>query len=136
MKKALIVAIAALVISFALSLSPVLPVKAGSDKFRKVGKRIPNQYVVLFKKDVRGKEVDKFAKKLAKDNNGRILYTYEYVKGFAVEMTEKDAIKLSDDKDVEFVEENGEINLTQSSCPNSSAAAVTGGFGTDRLDQR
>ena len=138
MKKALMLLTITLIVVCTLCPSSYVRVAAENDdktKLHKVKNPIPDQYIVLFKTGVRGKDVDKFATKLAKDNNGRILYVYKFIKGFGVEMTENDAIKLSNDKDVEFVEENGPVRTTQSSCPNSSAT-LPGHYGVDRLDQR
>src|SRR6266849_5709752 len=137
MKKSLVVLAVTFTILCVLSMSVFIVKSEGShdNKFRKAERSIPNQYVVMFKPNVHGKDVDKFAKRLAKDNNGKIQGVYEFIKAFGVQMSEKDAIKLSKDEDVLFVEENGLVSITQSSCPNSSAFAP-GAYGVDRLDQR
>jgi Subtilase family/Calx-beta domain/Peptidase inhibitor I9 len=136
MKKTLI--LLTVVLLSLLALSSAFKVGAGSDsknKFRKADKKVPNQYIVVFEQSIRSKDVFKLAKKLSKDNHGEILSYFKFApKGFLVEMSEQDAIKLSNDKDVEFVEENGLISVTQSSCPNSSAT-LPGHYGVDRLDQ-
>ncbi|MFZ0751343.1 MAG: S8 family serine peptidase [Pyrinomonadaceae bacterium] len=125
------------IVVFALAYVSV-PVEAGPEnekKFFKAENAIPNEYVVVFKQGIRVKDVEKFAKKLAKDNKGRILSIHQWLKSFGVEITEKDAIKISKDENVEFVEENSLVSVAQSSCPNSSAT-LPGHYGVDRLDQR
>jgi hypothetical protein len=59
MNKSLAVLAVALTILCALFLSVFVPSSEGSDenKFRKVEKSIPNQYIVIFKTSVRGKRL-------------------------------------------------------------------------------
>jgi subtilisin family serine protease len=100
-------------------------------KFRRMGadKRIANQYIVVLKDDVA--DVDGVAHRLARDfagdrNDGQ---TYHHaLKGFSVRMNEQQALRLANDPDVAFVEEDGVVSL---------GATQTGAtWGLDRIDQR
>ena len=100
-------------------------------KFRRMraDKKIANQYIVVLKDDVA--DVDGEAHRLARDfggdrSNGQ---TYQRaIKGFSVRMNEQQALRLADDPNVAFVEEDGVISLE---------ATQTGAtWGLDRIDQR
>ncbi|HEU4933556.1 MAG TPA: S8 family serine peptidase [Pyrinomonadaceae bacterium] len=100
-------------------------------KFRRMraDKKIANQYIVVLKDDVA--DVDGEAHRLARDfggdrSNGQ---TYQRaLKGFSVRMNEQQALRLADDPNVAFVEEDGVISLE---------ATQTGAtWGLDRIDQR
>jgi subtilisin family serine protease len=78
--------------------------KANQGKFRKSENAVPGQYIVVLEdneKDVPGKALG-----LAKQHNGKNKHIYESaIKGFSTEMSEADALALSEDPSVEYVEE-------------------------------
>ena len=131
MKKTLLVIALAFVASAAALLVGPPPSRAQEDppKFRQTENAVPNEYIVVLKDETEASLVDSTSENLAKSYGGQIRYTYEYaLKGFSVSMSEKDAMALSEDSQVEFVEENGmaSLNTTQFNPP----------WGLDRIDQR
>jgi len=131
MKKTLAV-FALVAISVALVvLTAVHGQNSNGGKFRRTGadKKIPNQYIVVLKDDVA--DVDDEAHRLARDfggdrNNGQTYH--RAIKGFSVRMNEQQALRLANDPQVAFVEEDGVVSLD---------ATQTGAtWGLDRIDQR
>ena len=103
----------------------------GLGKFRRqrADKRIDSQYIVVLKDDVT--DVDAEALRLARDfggdRNGG--HTYQAaIKGFSVRMPEQQAVRLANDPRVEYVEEDGTVNL------DTTQTGAT--WGLDRIDQR
>jgi subtilisin family serine protease len=103
-------------------------------KFRKNAKKIENSYIVVLNNDVVG-ELGPFsiapyiASELAGTHRGKLKHIYQNaLNGFAVEMSEADAERLSQDFRVKFVEEDGVVtaDVTQTNPP----------WGLDRIDQR
>jgi subtilisin family serine protease len=93
-----------------------------------VADAVPGQYIVTLQ-DVSVSEVRPTAVELAEEHDGSILFTYRHaLRGFAVEMSEADALALSQEPDVLRVEEDGRVHAvtTQSNPP----------WGLDRIDQR
>jgi len=103
----------------------------GLGKFRRqrADKRIDNQYIVVLKDDVT--DVDAEALRLARDfggdRNGGHTY-HAAIKGFSVRMPEQQAVRLANDPRVEYVEEDGTVNL------DTTQTGAT--WGLDRIDQR
>ena len=100
-------------------------------KFRRMraDKKIANQYIVVLKDDVA--DVDGVAHRLARDfdgdrNNGQTYH--RALKGFSVRMNEQQALRLADDPQVAFVEEDGVVSL------GTTQTGAT--WGLDRIDQR
>jgi subtilisin family serine protease len=103
----------------------------GGGKFRRMraDKKIANQYIVVLKDDVA--DVDGVAHRLARDfdgdrNNGQTYH--RALKGFSVRMNEQQALRLADDPQVAFVEEDGVVSL------GTTQTGAT--WGLDRIDQR
>lgn len=103
----------------------------GGGKFRRLStdRKIANQYIVVLKDDVA--DVDGVAHRLARDfggdrNNGQTYY--RALKGFSVRMNEHQALRLADDPQVAFVEEDGVVSL------GTTQTGAT--WGIDRIDQR
>jgi serine protease len=105
-----------------------------SAKFRKNPNKIENSYIVVLDNDVVGEQgifsiAPYIASELAGTHKGKLKHIYQYaLNGFAVEMSEADAQRLSEDFRVKFVEEDGVMtaDVTQSNPP----------WGLDRIDQR
>jgi subtilisin family serine protease len=100
-------------------------------KFRRqrADKKIVNQYIVVLKDDVA--DVDGEAHRLARDFGGDRNEGQTYhraLKGFSVRMNEQQALRLADDPQVAFVEEDGVVSL--------GATQTNATWGLDRIDQR
>jgi len=104
---------------------------SNGNKFRRMSadKRIANQYIVVLKDDVA--DVDGAAHRLARDfggdrDNGQTYH--RTLKGFSVRMNEQQALRLANDPQVAFVEEDGIVSL------GTTQTGAT--WGLDRIDQR
>jgi subtilisin family serine protease len=103
-------------------------------KFFKKEKPIPNEYIVVLKDyaaDPRGDDslAEYIANDLAGAHKGKVKKVYKHaLHGFSIQMSEADALALSEDPRVDFVEEDGEVHAStvQSGAP----------WGLDRIDQR
>jgi subtilisin family serine protease len=102
---------------------------------RHPGRNVPNNYIVVLDQDAVGPAADPALVAAEVDQvilstaSGRVKDVYAHaINGFSAEMTEADALALSNDPRVRFVEEDSvmEIVTTQSN--------VT--WGIDRIDQR
>jgi subtilisin family serine protease len=111
------------------------PDQAAESKLRRMGKTaIPQQYIVVLDEDTNPGNGDFFgaaqrASDLATEYGGEINHVYAHaIRGFSAKMTEEQALKLSHDPRVSFVEEDSiiEIDVTQTNAP----------WGLDRIDQR
>jgi subtilisin family serine protease len=103
-------------------------------KFRRNANKIENSYIVVLDDKVVGEHgpfsiAPYVASELAITHGGRLKNVYQYaLNGFAVEMSEAAAERLSQDFRVKFVEEDGLVtaDATQNNPP----------WGLDRIDQR
>jgi subtilisin family serine protease len=106
----------------------------GRGKFHRKQNKIANHYIVVLDDAVVGEKGRySIARYIASDMGttygGNIKHVYQdALNGFAVEMSEQAAERLSEDFRVKFVEEDAEINIdaTQTNPP----------WGLDRIDQR
>jgi len=103
----------------------------GQGKFRRQrpDKKIANQYIVVLKDDVA--DVDAEALRLARDFGGDRNEGHTYhkaIKGFSVRMPEQQAARLANDPRVDYVEEDGVVNLV------TTQTGAT--WGLDRIDQQ
>ena len=103
----------------------------GQSKFRRMraDKRIANQYIVVLKNNVAdvASEAARLSHEFGGDRAGGHMYQYA-IKGFSVRMSEEQAIRLANDPQVAFVEEDGVV---------SAVTTQTGAtWGLDRIDQR
>ncbi|MDQ1560498.1 MAG: hypothetical protein QOD32_3558, partial [Pyrinomonadaceae bacterium] len=88
-----------------------------------------DNYIVVFKDSVPQGRVNAFAAQLARAHGGKIGFTYQYaLRGFSVEMSEKQALALSNNPQVEYVEED---TMVEGASVQSSPQ-----WGLDRIDQR
>jgi aqualysin 1 len=101
---------------------------------RHQGRKIPSHYIVVLDQDVVGAAADAGLAAADADqvilstSSGRVRHVYaNALRGFSAEMTEADAIALSNDPRVRFVEEDSimEIFTTQANPP----------WGLDRIDE-
>jgi len=109
--------------------------KANKDKFQRKGKdAIPGKYIVVLEDAAVGERGEmsiagETADLLAKIHGGAVKRVFKNaLNGYAADMTEWEAIQLSQDPRVKFVEEDARVyaNATQSGAT----------FGLDRVDQR
>jgi aqualysin 1 len=134
----LIVCMAALALAPALAqqqdLNPAGPAR-DTDKFLRMGKgAIPQRYIVVLDVDADGTSGNsaltaKNASDLVANYGGVATNVYAYaINGFAAQMSEEQALRLSYDPRVKFVEEDSvmEATVTQSNPP----------WGLDRIGQR
>ncbi len=127
-------------------------------KFRRVERAIPNRYIVVFNEDslgikdsvsqpgddrtdqskdlarqrdeIIGQKIEAKAIELARVHRGIIGHVYKHaLRGFSAEMSEAEAMALSQNPEVKYVEEDGLINATQTEQINAT-------WGLDRIDQR
>jgi subtilisin family serine protease len=103
-------------------------------KFRKVKGAIRNQYIVVFNDDTARSDIAPLAKRLARLHGGKLMFIYEdALKGFAIELPEAAAIALSNNPQIDYVEENGFAVVSGvESTPDDSNTF----WGIDRIDQR
>ena len=103
-------------------------------RFHRTAARIPNNYIVVLDQDATGAAADAAAaaaeaeQVIAGTATGRLTHVYAHaLSGFAAEMSEEDAIALSNDPRVRFVEEDSPMDIvtTQSNAT----------WGLDRIDQ-
>ncbi|MCA1590271.1 MAG: S8 family peptidase [Acidobacteria bacterium] len=103
-------------------------------RYRRVFNPIPNKYIVILEDwsvGARGQNSNSegLARELSEVYGGRPERIYKHaISGFSVEMSKGDAINLSRDPRVKYVEEDAEVfaNVTQSGAT----------WGLDRIDQR
>ena len=115
----------------ALTLLPVqgqvAPDAAG--KLHRSEQSIPNSYIVVFNDNVEGRRVAAEAEKLARAFGGTVGFTYEYaLRGFSVELNEGQAVALSRNPLVAYVEENSMVY--------GAETQTTAPWSLDRIDQR
>jgi Tol biopolymer transport system component len=128
MKKTL--ALLFIVCSFALVPQLALGQESNSNgRFRKNEGAIPNSYIVMFNESVPAARVEAFARKLANAHGGTVGYTYQSaLRGFSVEMTEAQAIKLSNNPQIAYVEEDAFVQ--------GASIQTNPTWALDRIDQR
>ena len=103
--------------------------RAQEPKFRHTENAIPDSYIVVLNDEIEASLVSSTAESLASTYGGTVGFIYEHaLKGFSIQMSEKDAIALSEDSSVEYVAEDGvtTISGTQLNPPS---------WGLDRIDQ-
>jgi serine protease len=99
---------------------------------------IPDRYIVVLNDDAAssadlpsasGLTVPIVAVDMAARYNGTVFFVYESaLKGFAIQMSERSAQRLANDKRVAFVEQDSEVSI------NATQTGAT--WGIDRVDQR
>jgi subtilisin family serine protease len=112
------------------------PVRSQGNKGKLLRKenKIKNSYIVVFDDAVVGEKGDYsiapyMADDMANVYRGKVKQVYKHaLNGFSVEMSEEDALKMSQDYRVKFVEEDGV--MTASTTQNGAT------WGLDRIDQR
>ena len=103
-------------------------------KLRRLSKAIAGQYIVVFRNDLSSSTLSSVANELTQKHGGQIKYVYEHVlKGFALQASEAEAIALSRDARVKYVEEAGEVVVTGVQQPITTDSSTF--WGLDRIDQ-
>ena len=110
---ALFVAFAFCAVAFSPRPTPALGrSQEAQGKLRKVERAITDQYIVVLKDDLPGREVAAAARDLAGFHGGQTRHVYQHaLKGFSVRLTEAAARALSQHPLVEYVEEDGEVSI-------------------------
>jgi Tol biopolymer transport system component len=123
------------VLLLTLCLLAFIPQLALGQNFNSVGRlrkndgAIPDHYIVVFNESVPSDRVAGFAAQLAQAHHGTVGFTYHSaLRGFSVEMNEAQAIALSHNPHVAYVEQDVLVEgaATQPAAP----------WGLDRIDQR
>jgi|GEM_PF-786365 len=116
--------------TLALVPQPALGQEANAKgRFRKNDGAIPNNYIVVFNESVPPARVAAFAGQLAQAHGGTVGFTYESaLRGFSVEMSEAQAIALSHNPFVAYVEQDVLVE--------GAATQTVAPWGLDRIDQR
>src|SRR6185503_20547936 len=95
---------------------------------------IAGQYIVVFRNDLSSSTLSSVANELTQKHGGQIKYVYEHaLKGFALQASEAQAIALSRDARVKYVEEAGEVVVTGVQQPITTDSSTF--WGLDRIDQ-
>jgi subtilisin family serine protease len=104
------------------------------NKFRTKEKKVANSYIVVLEDWAVGLKGDTsaapdIAANLATIYNGKVKHIYKHaISGFSIELSEADALALSQDARVKYVEEDGIVTA------NTTQTGAT--WGLDRIDQR
>lgn len=109
---------------------------ASQGKFRSHNDKVPNEYIVVFKNDV--SNVEATATELNGKHLGQLKHVYQdALKGFSTKMTETEALALSEESNVDYVEEDIPVKEADSQ---STTWQLSGGtfnnWSFDRIDQR
>ena len=103
-------------------------------KMRRLKKPIAGQYIVVLKKTLAAATVPSVASELTQKNGGQIKSVYQHaLKGFALQASDAEAVALSRDARVDFVEEAGEFVVTGVQSPIVTDSSTF--WGLDRIDQ-
>ncbi|MDT7808155.1 MAG: aqualysin 1 [Acidobacteriota bacterium] len=109
------------------------------DKFRRSASPVPGQYIVVLDDNAVGPKGDtshaaEVADELAAAYHGSVLQVFKYtIQGFSVQMSEDEAMAMSTDSRIAFVEEDGEVNTA--SVQTLTMGTPTYQWGLDRIDQ-
>lgn len=114
----------------AIFLMLAIPISASDSRFKRVGERVPNEYIVTVRSELSARFND-VVDELARGHGAlvRSRYRHAFV-GFHATMTERQAIALAQHPYVESVEENGRIHLS------ATQTDLTAEWQLDRIDQQ
>ena len=99
------------------------------EKFRRSGKPVRDQYIVVLKSETPSDEVEPIANQLLAQHGGTVRHIYKHaLKGFSIQLPEPAAKAISGDGKVEYVQEDTEIILNKTE--------TTTNWNLDRIDQR
>jgi len=92
--------------------------QTSSSRFQRIRHAIPNQYIVAFHDGVTWEEVRQIASEY-KRRNRRILHMYgKVLNGFAIRLSEQEALELSQDARVQYVQEDALMSASQTAITN------------------
>src|ERR1044072_699135 len=149
--KRILVLLVTVSLSNLLILSPFAQgqVSSGAGAIRRNPKAIPNHYLVRLNDDLGSEQVTSTALRLSRMHGGTVNHIYQYaIKGFSVELTPANALALSRNPLVAYVEEDAFItddsaNNSAADKPQSKSASFSTQslqpsppWGLDRIDQR
>jgi subtilisin family serine protease len=111
---------------FAALIAASLSVSANSAKFKQSGQPVDGSYIVVFNDTVEGNSAD--VQDVLKPYKAELKHHFKKaIHGFAAKLSVADAVKISDDPRVAFVEEDSVVTA------NTTQSGAT--WGLDRLDQ-
>jgi Subtilase family/Peptidase inhibitor I9 len=91
-----------------------------SSRFQRIRNAIPNQYIVVFQDGVTWEEVRQIASEHQRRNR-RILHMYgKVLNGFAIRLSEQEALELSQDARVKYVQEDAIMSASQTTISTSN----------------
>jgi subtilisin family serine protease len=127
--KLLIVLTAAALLAAQGSHSANASKEGGRDGIRRKARPVANRYIVVLKGELPDSETESFVGGVGPAFGGLVRHRYRHaLQGFSVELPEAAAAALSRDPRVDYVEEDGEVDLV--------AEQVNPPWGLDRIDQR
>jgi subtilisin family serine protease len=109
------------------------------DKFRRSASPVPGQYIVVLDDAAVGPKGEtshaaEIADELAAAHQGSVLQVFtNTIQGFSVQMPEAEAMAMSTDSRIAFVEEDGEVSTA--GVQNLTMGTPTYQWGLDRIDQ-
>lgn len=120
----------AIVLSVAVTITAAFGAQGSSKgKFLRSHKAVAGEYIVVLKNTPGAPDVSATADRLTRKHSGSIKHKYRRaLSGFSVRLTEQQALALSNDPDVAYVEENGLVHAVD--------VQYSPTWGLDRIDQR
>lgn len=114
---------------------------AAPGKVHHSARAIPGEYIVVLNSDLPAADVPRVARELAHSSGGRLRTVWTHaIKGFYIEMTNAQAIAMSHDSRVKYIDANERISLSYAQ--NTTMFPPTGATGStnfeahlDRIDQ-
>src|SRR5688572_23003039 len=105
----------------------------GAGAIRRVANAVPGQYVVVLRDSVPGMEVPARATALAAAHGGTLGLVYQHaLKGFSIKISEAGAMALLRNPRVDYVIEDGRVEVSDDAPGQYSSAPVGSLWGLDR----
>jgi subtilisin family serine protease len=119
---------------------PSMSATATTAQLLRSEKAVPGQYIVVLRDgelDARGERALEVSAELAQSVGAEVLFTYQHsIKGFAGKMSEEGAKRLLADPRVDFITEDGVVQLENVDSIGTNITQPNAPWGLDRVDQR
>jgi hypothetical protein len=103
--------------------------QTSTSRFQRIRNAIPNQYIVAFHDGVTWEEVRQIASEYQRRNR-HILQMYgKVLNGFAIRLSEQEALELSQDARVQYVQEDALMSASQTTISTSNCGPYPGSDG-------